>query len=111
MASTNAEKPATNASVNGLQGTDHAGERISPIAQRSPNTQDAKRVRRSRGLSHSEKRFLLSREREESLATRIRSYWQHRGVVAHIWVEPLNEKAIEWCVRSSLALSLARPQR
>ena len=98
--------------MNGLGTDDHAAELISSSLTELPfQAQDAKRVRRSRGLSHSEKRFLLCREREESLATRIRSYWQHRGVVAHIWVEPLNKKAIEWCVRSSLALSLARPQR
>ena len=48
MTSTNAEKPATDASVNGLQGTDHAGELISsPIAEQSPKTQDAKRVSRA----------------------------------------------------------------
>ena len=47
----NAEKPATDASVSGLQGTDHAGAVISsPIAEQSPKTQDGKRVR-PRGLS------------------------------------------------------------
>ena len=110
MVSPNAERAAPDASGNGSQGTDHAGELISsPIVEQSPKTQDSKRVCRSRGLSHSERRYLLSREREESLATRIRSYWQHRGVIAHIWIVPLNEKAIEWCVRSSLALA-ARPR-
>jgi hypothetical protein len=108
---TSNKKPATGGPVNGLGTDDHAAELISSSLTELPSqAQDGKRACRSRGLSHSERRYLLSREREESLATRIRSYWQHRGVIAHIWVEPLNEKAIEWCVRSSQALSLAMPR-
>jgi hypothetical protein len=106
MAFTEAEKPVTEASVNGLQGVDHAGERISLIAQPSPNTQDAKRVR-PRGLSHSEKRYLLFREREGRLAARIRSYWHRRGADVEVWLEPLNTD--KWQVRSSLRLT-ARPR-
>ena len=108
MASTNAEKPATDASVNGLQGTDHAGELISsPIAEQSSNTQDSKRVRR-RGLSHSERLYALTRSRAEALAERLRSYWRRHGADVEVWLEPLNTD--EWQVRSSLHLT-ARPQR
>jgi hypothetical protein len=105
MTSTNAEKPGAAMTANGLQGGDHAGEPISsPIAEQSPNTQAGKR---SRGLSHSERIYALTRSRAEALATRLRQYWQRRDADIEVWIEPL--AADEWQVRSSLRLT-ARPR-
>ena len=66
MPPSNAEKPATGL-VGGLPGIeDHATALISPrTSEPSSPEQAAKRAHRSRGLSHSERRYLLSREREE----------------------------------------------